>query len=92
MRKFYKQGMTPVRRDRVTGQGMTEYIIIVALIAIASIAAVGVFGAGVQGQFTTMAGAIVGKKTDSGIAKAAEAATALDGKTTDQIKLDTYAN
>lgn len=42
-------------RRRVTGQGMTEYIIIVALIATAAITAVGVFGGVVKDSFTGMA-------------------------------------
>ena len=41
-------------RRLVRGQGMTEYIIIVALIAIASIAAVGAFGGVVKEQFVAM--------------------------------------
>lgn len=42
-------------RRRVTGQGMTEYIIIVALIATAAIVAVGVFGGVVKDSFVGMA-------------------------------------
>jgi len=40
---------------RIRGQGMTEYIIIVALIAIAAIGVVGVFGDVVRTQFAGMA-------------------------------------
>jgi len=42
-------------RNRVTGQGMTEYIIIVALIALGSVVAVGFFGNAVKAQFVAMA-------------------------------------
>ena len=46
---------------RVRGQGMTEYIIIVGLIAVAGIVAVSPFGTGVKGQFKTMAQAVTGE-------------------------------
>jgi len=39
------------RKNRITGQGMTEYIIIVALIAIAAIAIMQTFGQSVRVQF-----------------------------------------
>ena len=47
-------------RNRVTGQGMTEYIIIVALIAVASITVVGLFGGTVKSQFGAMAASLGG--------------------------------
>ena len=45
---------------KISGQGMTEYIIIVALIAIASVAAVGVFGDSVQASFVALSGELTG--------------------------------
>lgn len=45
---------------RIKGQGMTEYIIIVALIAIAAIAAFTMFGDVVRGQVGTMASELGG--------------------------------
>lgn len=44
------------------GQGMTEYIIIVALIAIATIGAVTVFGNNVRGLFQLSTDALNGEK------------------------------
>lgn len=44
------------------GQGMTEYIIIVALIAIAAIAVYNIFGDQVRGQVGNMASELGGKK------------------------------
>jgi Flp pilus assembly pilin Flp len=65
---------------RITGQGLTEYIIIVALIAIASIVAVSFFGSSVKASFLALGtdltgGAPVDKAalTDANF-KAAEAA------------------
>ena len=56
----------------IRGQGMTEYIIIVALIALASVAAVGFFGTAVKAQFVNMGSELTG---GSSAAVAAVAAT-----------------
>ncbi len=45
---------------RQAGQGMSEYIIVVALVALAAIAVVGMFGGVVKGQFSNMAAALSG--------------------------------
>lgn len=45
---------------RIQGQGLTEYIIIVALIAIASIVAVSYFGSSVKASFLAMGSELVG--------------------------------
>ena len=52
----------PIRK--VTGQGMTEYIIIVALIAIAAIGVFTGFGDVVRNQVGIMAGELAGEKVD----------------------------
>ncbi len=44
------------------GQGLTEYIIIVALIALAAIGVVQVFGKQIREQFHTMVAAMAGKE------------------------------
>lgn len=49
------------------GQGMTEYIIIVALIAIAAIAVYGFFGDTIRGQMGAMTAELAGE--DSSTAK-----------------------
>lgn len=54
---------TSMSRRRIRGQGMTEYIIIVALIAIAAIAAVSFFGKTVQGAFAGLAASLTGDAT-----------------------------
>ena len=57
-----------------SGQGMTEYIIIVALIAIAAITVYGFFGDTIRGQMGAMTAELGGQKgstkaaTDAGIA------------------------
>jgi Flp pilus assembly pilin Flp len=58
------------------GQGMTEYIIIVALIAIAAIAVYGFFGDTVRNQVSAMTQELAGQDGSSGITAAATAGTA----------------
>ena len=47
------------------GQGMTEYIIIVALIAIAAIGVVSLFGDNIRALFATSANALAGNEDAS---------------------------
>jgi len=49
------------RGQKQVGQGMTEYIIIVALIAIAAVSAAGFFGGRVQAQFVSLGQEIAGE-------------------------------
>jgi len=58
------------------GQGMTEYIIIVALIAVAAIGASSYFGSTVRNQVAAMAGEVAGNKSISTASKAAADADA----------------
>jgi Flp pilus assembly pilin Flp len=53
------------RLNREDGQGMTEYIIIVALIAIAAIGVVTVFGRNIREVFVASTNALGGSKTNS---------------------------
>jgi pilus assembly protein Flp/PilA len=55
MKKFWNK----LRKTR-RGQGMTEYIIIVALIAIAAIAVITLFGNNLRGLFGASANALAG--------------------------------
>jgi len=52
-------------KRRITGQGMTEYIIVVALIAIAAVAAVSFFGEAVQAQFANIGEELLGNEGDA---------------------------
>ena len=53
------------------GQGMTEYIIIVALIAIAAIGVVSLFGDNIRALFATSANALAGNEaSDTNTAQA----------------------
>ncbi len=59
---------------RITGQGMTEYIIIVALIALSAIAVVGFFGDVVKTQFAGMAEVLSGETRKTKSLEAAQSA------------------
>jgi pilus assembly protein Flp/PilA len=62
-------GKLRVRR----GQGMTEYIIIVALIAIAAIGVVSLFGDNIRDLFGTSANALAGNESAENLAIEAQA-------------------
>ncbi len=77
--------------DRQLGQGMTEYIIIVALIAVAAIAAFQFFGQTIRSQTSGIANEVSGQSAGDAIKEAKAAADA----TTNQRKskgLGTYGN
>lgn len=59
---------------RQAGQGMTEYIIIVALIAVAAIGVYSMFGQTIRGQVAGLAGEVAGTGAASGKAAASTAA------------------
>ncbi len=70
-----------VRKAKQLGQGMTEYIIIVALIAVGAIAVTQLFGATIRNQVAGIAQEVSGTNgqaaiTQSGTAAAAAAARA----------------
>lgn len=68
--------MSIKQRCKQLGQGMTEYIIIVALIAIAAITVYNIFGDTVRGQVGDMAAELGGGTgKDAGAAAATEANT-----------------
>lgn len=74
-----------------SGQGMTEYIIIVALIAVAAIAVTQLFGATIRNQMAGIAQEVAGK---DGTTAANSAGTAADKAVTEGAKtksLSTYA-
>ena len=79
-------------RRLIRGQGMTEYIIIVALIAIAAIAVVGQFGGVVKNQFAAMAAELGGASGDT--PNAAAKTIADDAATVDAAAttLDAFTN
>jgi Flp pilus assembly pilin Flp len=76
------------------GQGMTEYIIIVALIAVAAIAVYQLFGATVRNQTAGIAMEVAGKDGTAAVDKAGAAAAKAASVAADASKnsLSTYGN
>jgi pilus assembly protein Flp/PilA len=86
--KFARQYGRPSRQR---GQGMTEYIIITALIAISAIAAVTYFGQTARSQVAGMANELAGQSSKTDIDSAVQAAGKAHGE--DKPKtLDSYTN
>ncbi|HEX2603582.1 MAG TPA: pilus assembly protein [Oxalicibacterium sp.] len=65
---------SPKKSLRQYGQGMTEYIIIVALIAVAAIGVYSMFGQTIRGQVAGLAGEVAGTGASTGKATASTAA------------------
>ncbi|QJD92848.1 pilus assembly protein [Duganella dendranthematis] len=91
--------MKPVMRKlkssrQQLGQGMTEYIVIVALIAVAAIAVYQLFGATIRNQTAGIALEVSGKNGSTAITKAGDAATKAETAAKDTAKnsLSTYGD
>lgn len=82
----------PQQFVKQSGQGMTEYIVIVALIAVAAIAVYQLFGATVRQQTAGIAQEVAGKSGASAIAKAGTAADAAATMADKDRTLSTYAD
>ena len=61
---------TVIKNNRQRGQGMMEYIIIVALIAVAAIGTYGMFGKTIRNQSAGLAKEISGNKADTALSNA----------------------
>ncbi len=77
-------------RSKSRGQGMTEYIIIVALIAIAAIGVYSAFGNVVKGQVGAMAAELGGKSGAQASGKAKDQATQANTRGSKEADLGTY--
>lgn len=83
------KAVTPIKQS---GQGMTEYIIIVALIAVAAIAVYQYFGSTVRNQTAAIAQEIAGNDGTAAKTQAQTSATAAVTKAGTKETLDTYTN
>ena len=79
-------------RKRQNGQGMTEYIIIVALIAIAAIGVFTFFGGAIRNQVAGMAGELAGTGSDAQRGAAATQAAGAAAEGAREKGLDSYDN
>ncbi len=74
------------------GQGMTEYIIIVALIAVAAIAVYQFFGQTIRNQTAGIANEVAGQSASDSIKNAQTAADSAKTEANKVKGLDTYNN
>ncbi len=79
-------------RRRQLGQGMTEYIIIVALIAVAAIGVYSYFGGTVRSQTAGMAKELAGENASSEQSKAKSNADNAATSASKKATLGTYGN
>lgn len=77
---------------KVTGQGMSEYLIIVGLLAVAGIAVMGLMGGTVRNQFGGMAQELAGNNGSAQIVAASGRATAAASTANTQRTLSNYGN
>ena len=75
---------------RQLGQGMTEYIIIVALIAVAAIGVYSMFGQTIRGQVSGLAGEVAGTGAAAGKATAAKSAGDAQTKAAESKGMSSY--
>lgn len=78
--------------NRQGGQGMTEYIIIVALIAVAAIGVYALFGKTIRNQVAGLAGEVAGTGSSTAIQQAGTAAAAAGSAANTDKKMSTYGN
>ena len=80
------------RRNKILGQGMTEYIIIVALIAVAAIAAFQFFGQTIRSQTAGIAQEVSGQSAGDSISSAQSSANNATSEGQKVKGLDSYTN
>lgn len=73
-----------------TGQGMTEYLIIVAVVAVMVVGAFSFLGQSIRGATAGLALEIAGKKADDGISAATKAANEAKTAAGTKATLDKY--
>jgi Flp pilus assembly pilin Flp len=80
------------RTFRQLGQGMTEYIIIVALIAVAAIGVYTLFGKTIRAQVAGLANEVSGKGGSTDVTNAQSASGAATAEGTKDKKMGSYTN
>jgi Flp pilus assembly pilin Flp len=83
-----EQAMKSIREQQ--GQGMTEYIIVVALIAIAAIGIYTAFGKTVRGQMAVTAQALAGNSTSDARSEVNDASDEATSQAQRTVQLDNY--
>lgn len=84
---------SPMRRSlRQLGQGMTEYIIIVALIAVAAIGVYTLFGKTIRAQVAGLSNEVSGSGGSADITNAQAASKSATDEGTKDKKMGSYTN
>jgi Flp pilus assembly pilin Flp len=81
-----------VSQRKIKGQGLSEYIIIVALIAIASIVAVSFFGSSVKASFLALGSDLTGGAKVDKVATTAASFTKAETAAKEVTTLQNYNN
>ncbi len=88
-----KMNVVAVRKSvREAGQGMTEYLIVVALIAISAIAVFSFFGQTMRHQVAGIAAELAGQDSQTNVNNAKSAASNANGKGTTQKSMGDYSS
>jgi len=84
--------MTKFIQSRECGQGLTEYAVVLSLVAVASIAGMAFFGGAIKGKVASLTAAVAGQsesdvkeaddKSKSAASEAAKRASSVRGNTT----------
>ena len=77
-------------RNTQRGQGMMEYIIIVAMIAVAAIGTYSMFGKTIRNQTAGMAAEVAGKKADAALGEAETSRIAAANRAKDDKGMSQY--
>jgi Flp pilus assembly pilin Flp len=89
--QFQKTNLKNTQRSQQRGQGMSEYIIIVAMVAVGAIAVFTNFGGVIRNQVAGMANELSGQDGDPSIKAAQTSAKAADTAATRVQNMGDYA-
>jgi type IV pilus assembly protein PilA len=78
------------KSNKQAGQGMTEYIIIVALVAIAAIGVYSAFGKTIRGQMGVVAGSLAGTATTESRTEADEGSNTARDQAQRDVSLEDF--
>lgn len=79
-----------IQITRCRGQGMTEYIVVVALVAIAAIGVYTAFGKTLRGQMAATAQSLAGKSASAARSESNDAGQEAQDQAGRAIKLDNF--
>lgn len=90
--RLMKMRHTVVSKIKIRGQGMTEYLVILGLIAIAAIAVFSFFGQTLRHQVAGMANEVSGNSGTSEVTAAGASAKKATSNATKNMNMKTYTD